>query len=413
MQQLIPAMEFGTALLTPLAVLLAILKGFDGGNFLRSFKKAVYKGFWFSLFIIAVKQGTRNAVSREIVEGIMAFLSILSEIGLIGILFFVRNLTDKSRKVMNWAVMINVIALFIYYGMEIWLIPVTTILNVETALSFDMLLRMLGFVAGLLIAIISSWLIYHAAHSLNDRRLFVVFAIQVLALFFQQTVYLIQILMGRGFLPIRGLIQLMAPLIDHQSWFIFVVFLVVFMVPFALFLQRCPQRPMGANPAKYRKIIAEDMHKKRWGKASVIALLLMLFLSSFGSSWANKKEELIPAVPIEAQNGLVAIPIEKVNDGHLHRFAYRSKNGAMVRFIVVLKGGSAYGVGLDACEICGATGYIEREGQVICKLCDVVMNKSTIGLPGGCNPIPVEYGVNNGQVQIRQSALDEADKYFR
>lgn len=142
-------------------------------------------------------------------------------------------------------------------------------------------------------------------------------------------------------------------------------------------------------------------------------MLLMLFLSSFGSSWANKKEELIPAVPIEAQNGLVAIPIEKVNDGHLHRFAYRSKNGAMVRFIVVLKGGSAYGVGLDACEICGATGYIEREGQVVCKLCDVVMNKSTIGLPGGCNPIPVEYGVNNGQVQIRQSALDEADKYFR
>lgn len=61
----------------------------------------------------------------------------------------------------------------------------------------------------------------------------------------------------------------------------------------------------------------------------------------------------------------------------------------------------------------GATGYIEREGQVVCKLCDVVMNKSTIGLPGGCNPIPVEYGVNNGQVQIRQSALDEADKYFR
>ena len=32
LQQLIPAMEFGTALMTPLAVLLAILYSCDGGN---------------------------------------------------------------------------------------------------------------------------------------------------------------------------------------------------------------------------------------------------------------------------------------------------------------------------------------------------------------------------------------------
>ena len=36
LQQLIPAMEFGTALMTPLAVLLAILYSCDGGNFQKS-----------------------------------------------------------------------------------------------------------------------------------------------------------------------------------------------------------------------------------------------------------------------------------------------------------------------------------------------------------------------------------------
>uniref|UniRef100_UPI0025EC3A10 Fe-S-containing protein n=1 Tax=Selenomonas sp. F0473 TaxID=999423 RepID=UPI0025EC3A10 len=71
-------------------------------------------------------------------------------------------------------------------------------------------------------------------------------------------------------------------------------------------------------------------------------------------------------------------------------------DGTEVRVIVVQKGGSAFGVGLDACEICGPTGYLERDGQIVCRLCDVVMNKATIGMPGGCNPIPVEYRVAGG-----------------
>ena len=73
LQQLIPAMEFGTALMTPLAVLLAILYSCDGGNLRKTFRKAAYWGFWGSVFIMAAKQGTRNAVSREGFEGLMAF----------------------------------------------------------------------------------------------------------------------------------------------------------------------------------------------------------------------------------------------------------------------------------------------------------------------------------------------------
>ena len=45
LQQLIPAMEFGTALMTPLAVLLAILYSCDGGNLRKTFRKAAYWDF--------------------------------------------------------------------------------------------------------------------------------------------------------------------------------------------------------------------------------------------------------------------------------------------------------------------------------------------------------------------------------
>ena len=413
LQQLIPAMEFGTALMTPLAVLLAILYSCDGGNLRKTFRKAAYWGFWGSVFIMAAKQGTRNAVSREGFEGLMAFFAIISELILAGALLGSSEKFMKRLGIFKKGVIINVLALTMYYGMEIWLIPVTTVLNVNNPFSAEMLIRMLGFAAGLFIAVVGSWLIYHAAKSLNDKRLYTVFLIQVAALLIQQIIYLVQILMARGILPARYLIKVMAPVIDHQDWFIFIVFIVVFAVPAALFSQKCPARPAGCNPAQYRKIVADDIHKKRWGKASVGALIVMIILSSVGSAYANKKEELVPAVSVTAKDQMVSIDINKVNDGHLHRFAYRTKKGTQVRFIVVLKGGSAYGVGLDCCEICGPTGYIEREGQIVCKLCDVVMNKQTIGLPGGCNPIPVKYGVGNGQIRIEQKELDAAAKYFR
>ena len=123
--------------------------------------------------------------------------------------------------------------------------------------------------------------------------------------------------------------------------------------------------------------------------------------------------ELVPAIPVAAENGFVSVPIADVQDGHLHRYSYRTQNSTTVRFIIIRKGGNAYGVGLDACEICGPTGYIEREDQVVCKLCDVVMNKATIGLPGGCNPIPLEYKVENGGVRISEENLEKAKKHFR
>ena len=154
LQQLIPAMEFGTALLTPLAVLLAILISYDGGSLIRTFKKAAYRGFWFSVFLIAVKQGTRNAVSREIVEGIMAFFAIISEIGLVGVLLGSQEKFSRRAKFFGMAVMVLVIALSVYYGMEIWLIPVTTILNVEEILSLDMAVRILGFFTGLAFSVL-------------------------------------------------------------------------------------------------------------------------------------------------------------------------------------------------------------------------------------------------------------------
>ena len=58
-------------------------------------------------------------------------------------------------------------------------------------------------------------------------------------------------------------------------------------------------------------------------------------------------------------------------------------------------------------------GYYERDNQVICKLCDVQMNKATIGTRGGCNPIPISYSIEGGKLKVEQSELENSARIFQ
>jgi uncharacterized membrane protein len=110
----------------------------------------------------------------------------------------------------------------------------------------------------------------------------------------------------------------------------------------------------------------------------------------------------------------IYVPIEAVNDFHLHRFEWKTPNGIDVRWIVVRKPNSAsYGVGLDACEVCGNAGYYERNVLVVCRRCDVVMNTNTIGFKGGCNPIPLGYEVDGGNLVFSMADLIAGEKEFK
>ncbi len=415
LQQFIPVMEQGVALAVPLGILLAILLRMKVAEYKNIFWRALSWGFWGSVFIIAVKVGTRNAVSREVFEGIAVCIAILGELGLLA-LFFRKN-QEKSvqvEKKLKVSILAVVIALFWYHGMEIWLLPVNIVITaVGDYFTLTVLMKSLGVVCGIGLAVLGGYLVHQAAAALYYRRLLFVFTVQMVAILLQQIIFITQILMARQFLPGGVLMQIMAPLIDRQSWFIFVVFFVTLLVPLTLFLQKKPERPADANPAQYRKILMQAQHKLRWGTATVFCLAFMVFSSSFGSVYANKTVELVPALPINAVDGKVEVPLSEVGDGHLHRYVYKASGGEMVRFIVIQKGGSAYGVGLDACEICGPTGYYEKDGQVICKLCEVMMNKATIGMRGGCNPIPLEYKVDNGRISIAQASLEQERKRFR
>ena len=412
--QFIPSMEEGLMLGVPIGILLVILQRLPSDIYKNNFRTAIKWGFWLSVFIVAVRVGTRNAVSREILEGLAMFVALASESIILRNIFKGNLLSENVNQIFKYSISAAIISLFLYHGFEIWLLPVGSITSaVGNYFAMDFLMKILGFLFGVIFAFVSSFLIYKAADALNDTRLKFVFAIQFAACMIQQLILLIQIMMARNILTAEFWMDIMEPIINHNSWLIFVIFAAILVVPITLFSQPKPIKPNNANPAQYRSILARALHKRRWGMGVMIALIVMTTTSSAGSYIANKKAEIVPAIPVQASNGVVDVALEKINDGHLHRFVYRASSGEQVRYIVILKGGSAYGVGLDACEICGATGYYERENQVICKLCDVQMNKATIGTRGGCNPIPIEYRIEEGNLRVPQSELEKNAQIFK
>lgn len=164
-----------------------------------------------------------------------------------------------------------------------------------------------------------------------------------------------------------------------------------------------------ATPAARRKRRWWLRNCRRWAMLAS-SLIIVIYLSlTFLHSFINRPVELTPPQEYQENDQQIIIPLEDVNDGHLHRFSYNFE-GHDIRFIVVKKPqGNAYGLGLDACDICGVAGYYERNNDVICKRCDVVMNKATIGFRGGCNPVPFNYEIIDGKIVIDKSVL-EAEK---
>ncbi|MDR1656528.1 MAG: Fe-S-containing protein [Deltaproteobacteria bacterium] len=170
--------------------------------------------------------------------------------------------------------------------------------------------------------------------------------------------------------------------------------------------------PVGSNPALRRKMRAQLRSDFRSGVSFILAMTLVIFTATTLRAVNQRGPVIAEPDPVTASGGQIVLELDSISDGNLHRRVYQTESGTPVRFIVIKKSQSAFGVGLDACDICGQSGYYQRGDQVICKLCDVVMNKSTIGFPGGCNPVPLDFKLTEGKMLIMTDDLeDEAHRF--
>ena len=203
---------------------------------------------------------------------------------------------------------------------------------------------------------------------------------------------------------------------NYSMLFIWIMAGIAALLAILLFIQGTDIREPYDNPAQLRKLKARNRHWRRVAAGVLFCVILCTVIMTAVKANDTKQVELSApeAYTVDREAGVILVPMENVSDGHLHRFEYKTDKNISVRWIVVKKPNSAaFGVGLDACEVCGNAGYFERNGQIICKRCDVVMNINTIGFKGGCNPIPMPYEVKDGNLVFRLSDIIAGEKEFR
>jgi high-affinity iron transporter len=147
--------------------------------------------------------------------------------------------------------------------------------------------------------------------------------------------------------------------------------------------------------------------------ASVYAsAFLFITLVTAEFIYAKSVSELSPATEIAFVDGKASIPLKLVYDGDLHRFSAK-ENGAEIRFWLYQKPDGKIATVYDACEICGPVGFFKGPNGVVCKNCAAPINPQSVGMAGGCNPIPLKATVTSDAVIITEADVAAGVRYFQ
>jgi high-affinity iron transporter len=198
------------------------------------------------------------------------------------------------------------------------------------------------------------------------------------------------------------------PIVRNEVFFFAVILGVAALVVLReWFGARRPPDDPNLNPAERRKREWEFRRQRSWSFAAAILCALVVVSLAAEFAYTRVTNAQSPAALLRAQDGEVRIPVSTIQDTKMH-FYTADVNNTAIRFFVIHENGGGYIVALDACQICGWTGYRQDGQNVICRNCGATIYIPSIGEKGGCNPIPVKATIQGGDVIVDLSALQDS-----
>ncbi len=215
-----------------------------------------------------------------------------------------------------------------------------------------------------------------------------------------------------GVLPSsRAEMALIGPIVRNDVFFFVVILgltaLLLLRERFAL--RPASAIPADASPAQKRRIAADNRRQRLWSMAAFVGSFAILLLIGAEFAYARSVRAVTPAEPVRPLLGIVRIPLSQVSDGKFHRFVAQAGN-QRIHFFAIRRPNGTIAVALDACAICGSLGYYQQGGQVHCRNCDAPVNTGSIGMKGGCNPIPLTYQQQDDALEVTITALAQASR---
>jgi len=274
-----------------------------------------------------------------------------------------------------------------------------------------------GTVLGLSLSVIFGVLFVRGSLRINLAKFFRMTTVILLFVVAQLTVSGVHELSEQGVIPsTREIMATIGPIVRNEAFFFVTILALAALMVLLDWRSRGGRTvPEALNSAERRLAEWTARRERMWVTlvSSAAFVFIVLVTAEFIYAKAHATLSTARTVGSEGQGdeAVVRIPLQDLADGDLHRYEVETPAGK-VRFFLIARQGMEPGVVADACEICGNNGYYKQGGNVICKNCGAAIFIPSIGTTGGCNPIPLQHSIKNGEVRIPISALAQQAHVF-
>ncbi len=287
-------------------------------------------------------------------------------------------------------------------GVETVLILSAVSLNSSELLSF------FGTLAGVTLAVVFGFMFVKGSVRIDIQRFFRVTSVILYFVAFQLIVSGLHELSEFGILPSSKMeMKIVGPIVSNEVFFFVTILALAGLMVLFEYRKRMSTNtlPLDANPAERRKLASVARRERFWMAAVYTCSFVFIFLVTAQFIYAMSATALSPAAPVTLTGSQVTVPVTQIQDDNLHRYVVHV-GATDVRFLLYRKSDGKIVTVADACQICGPVGFYKNGNNIICKLCASPVNAQSIGIPGGCNPIPLASETVGGLVVIQAKALE-------
>jgi FTR1 family protein len=314
------------------------------------------------------------------------------------------RLSSGSPRAVAWGLFGLTFVLVLREGVE------TVLFLAAVNLTTDAILAFLGGLIGIALAIAFGVAFVRGTVRIDLPRFFKVTANILFVLAAQLLIGGIHELGERGTIPLgRFEMRVIGPIVKNDVIVLIsllAVPLIFLLVPGRADRARTAQAQALEGPER-RLALAKLQRERFWQRGFAIAGIVVIASLTLSVAFTRLPHSIDPPKLLElGSGGEIHVPKAGLDDGHLHRFGV-PVGTTVVRFFV-MKSGNRVVPAFDACEVCGAYGYIESKGRLVCLACAADINTATIGIGGGCNPLPLKYRDTGSELVI--ALQDLADK---
>ena len=288
----------------------------------------------------------------------------------------------------------------------------TVLILGAVSLNSTALLGFLGTLSGVIVAIVFGVMFVKGSVRIDLQKFFRVTTAILFFVAAQLIISGLHELSENGVLPSsREEMALIGPIVRNDLFFfVTIVALAALMVLFEV--KRRQPVALPDSPAERRKALWNARRERLWMVSVYASSFLFILMVTAEFIYAKSVSALSPATEVTFQGGQVSIPLAQVADGDLHRFEAR-ENGTAVRFWLYKKPDGKVATVFDACQICGPVGFYKGPNGVVCKNCAAPINGQSVGMTGGCNPIPLRAEQTAEAVVIRETDIAAGAHIFQ